>query len=258
MNDLSRSLLAAAREGLEPDAAAAARVRAKVAAAIAGAGATGATGAAAVIPAPAKAARTSALLKVGAALVTAGVVATLLVIAIPHRTPEPPRLSVPAADLEHDELRTEIRVAASSDASGASDADAPEIAPAARPPIRRAPLPAPAEPEPAARATEPATPAPTDATPLVEPATLSREVELIDLAMVSLRKNAPRAAIEAIRVFDRETFGHGQMAEDAAAIAIEAHCRLHEDVTDALADFDRTWPSSAQRERIQTSCFGHR
>jgi hypothetical protein len=74
--------------------------------------------------------------------------------------------------------------------------------------------------------------------------------------MVSLRKHAPGAAIEAIRVFDRETQGHGQMAEDAAAIAIEAHCALGDDVTDALARFDRTWPSSAQRERIQTACFG--
>lgn len=73
--------------------------------------------------------------------------------------------------------------------------------------------------------------------------------------MVSLRRNAPRAAIEAVRVFDRETLGHGQMAEEAAAIAIEAHCQLGDDVTDALADFDRTWPSSAQRERLQTACF---
>ena len=73
--------------------------------------------------------------------------------------------------------------------------------------------------------------------------------------MVSLRKHAPAAAIEAIRVFDRETLGQGQMAEDAAAIEIEARCRLGYSVTSQLAHFDRRWPESAQRERLQTACF---
>jgi hypothetical protein len=73
--------------------------------------------------------------------------------------------------------------------------------------------------------------------------------------MVSLRKKAPLAAIEAIRVFERETFGHGQMAEEAAAIEIEARCVLREDITAALVRFDREWPESAQRDRIQTACF---
>jgi hypothetical protein len=45
------------------------------------------------------------------------------------------------------------------------------------------------------------------------------------------------------------------MAEEAAAIEIEARCTLREDVISALADFDRKRPESEQRERIQTTCF---
>src|SRR4029079_19517735 len=82
----------------------------------------------------------------------------------------------------------------------------------------------------------------------VEPATLSREVELIDLATTALRKQAPLVGLEAIRVFERETLGRGQMAEEAAAIEIEARCTLHEDVSDALTRFDQNWPNSAQRD----------
>ena len=59
----------------------------------------------------------------------------------------------------------------------------------------------------------------------------------------------------AIRVFERETLGRGQLAEDAAAIEIEERGVLGEDVTALLASFDRTWLESAQRERIQCRCF---
>ncbi|HEU4610532.1 MAG TPA: hypothetical protein VFS15_00590 [Kofleriaceae bacterium] len=248
MTDLSRSLLAAAREGLAPDAAVAARVRAKVAAAVA-AGATGATGAATALRAPAaKAATTSSvLLKLGAVLVTVGVVAGVAVVGNRGRTPEAPHLAVPAS--EPDDLRADVRVAA------CNDVDDPRVvnpAPARQATAAVPDVAAPARSSAPARDTRTA-----DATaPAAEPASLSREVELIDLAMVSLRKNAPLAAIEAIRVFDRETLGQGQMAEEAAAIAIEAHCTLGDDVTDALDEFDRKWPSSAQRERLQTACFG--
>lgn len=228
MNELSRSLLAAAREGLAPDAAVAARVRAKVAAAV---GSASATGAAAAIP-TAKAGSASLLLKLGAALLVVGAVTAGAIATRSAPAPEAPRIALPAS--EPDMVRTDVHLAAANE------------------PLRSAATaasPAPAHHAPAALAPAAA------AGPAVEPASLSREVELIDLAMVSLRKHAPGAAIEAIRVFDRETQGHGQMAEDAAAIAIEAHCALGDDVSDALARFDRTWPSSAQRERIQTACF---
>lgn len=262
MTELSRSLLAAAREGLAPDPDAAARVRAKVAAAVA-AGTAAATGSHAVaastapasppvgapVAAPASTAPTAAagssslLLKLGAALLVVGVSAGIVVVGRDaERTPEVPQLSLPP---DHaDDVPPRVHVAAPNDPLALPDDPPVRATPAAQsssiPPVQAAP------------------PAPSVPAVERELATLSREVELIDLAMVSLRKNAPRAAIEAIRVFDRETFGKGQMAEEAAAIEIEARCTLREDVTAALADFDRTWPESAQRERIQTTCFARR
>ena len=244
MTELSRSLLAAAREGLAPDPAVAARVRAKVAAAVA-AGAVTATSsstarAAATDAATTKAAGSSALVKLGAALLVVGLAATALVIARSERAPEAPHVTVTPNDA--DEAAARVHVAAPND-----------------PPVL------PDQPQRSAARSKPPVSAPADDTsacapppaPAREPASLSREVELIDLAMISLRKNAPLAAIEAIRVFERETFGHGQMAEDAAAIEIEARCVLREDVIAALARFDRKWPESAQRERIQRTCFAH-
>lgn len=227
MTELSRSLLAAAREGLAPDAAVAARVRAKVAAAVGGA-----TGASTAIPA--KAGASSMLLKLGAALLAVGVLATAIVVGGSDRAPEAPRLGVVTS--EPDEVRTDVRVVSPNERPAMSASPRARVAPVA-PAERDAPV------ERDAPAEVPA-----------EPATLSREVELIDLAMASLRKNAPGVAIEAIRVFERETLGRGQMAEEAAAIEIEARCSLGEEVTAALARFDQTWPSSAQRSRIQASC----
>jgi hypothetical protein len=244
MTELSRSLLAAAREGLAPDAAVAARVRAKVAAAV---GATAATGAAVAIPA--KPATSSAAVKLGAALLAVGVVATVVVVAGRERSVQAPALSVPPVSGE--DVRTEVRVVAPTEPSRV----APHVR-RAEPAHATQPMAA-SEPHDAPTAASESHNAPTERAH-VEPASLSREVELIDLAMVSLRKHAPLAALEAIRVFERETLGHGQMAEDAAAIAIEAHCVLHDDVTAALAAFDRTWPESAQRERIQTACFARK
>lgn len=106
-------------------------------------------------------------------------------------------------------------------------------------------------------ATEPS--APKQATVATPPAaapvtTLAREVELIDRAMLALRRGAPVAALDSIALYDRETRGRGQMAEDAAAIAIEAHCTLGHDVRSRLAAFDRAYPSSAQRPRIAATC----
>jgi hypothetical protein len=88
----------------------------------------------------------------------------------------------------------------------------------------------------------------------VAPASLSREVELIDQAMTALRKHDPDAALAAMKSFDRETLGRAQMAEEAAAITIEARCFLGEDVSARIAAFDQTWPSSAERSRIADAC----
>jgi hypothetical protein len=119
-----------------------------------------------------------------------------------------------------------------------------------------------------ATAREPAAPAPLKqpaivhviaASPAVTPApvvevTLAREVELIDDAMASLHSGDATAALAAIAAFQRETAGHGQLLEEASAIEIEASCKLHLDVTDKLAAFDRAWPSSPERARLTAAC----
>jgi len=275
MTELSRSLLAAAREGLAPDAAVAARVRAKVAAAV-GASAAAATGSVAAIPG--KASTSAVVVKIGAALLAIGVVITVVATRRPARAPEMPGVTVTPRE---DDVRSEIRV----------------VAPAASPSDR---MQSPAQPHSKHASPTPAhasvsdgaaAPDATDATDAADasPASagsdasdasdasagaaatkrrtrrtdtdegdgvsLAREVELIDLAMVSLHKRAPHAALEAIKAYERETHGRGQMAEDAAAIEIEARCSMDLDATAAIARFDRKWPESAQRERIQTACF---
>jgi hypothetical protein len=98
----------------------------------------------------------------------------------------------------------------------------------------------------------PAAPAPrsTTASQVSAVPSLAREVELIDRAMVALRADDPGSALATLTIYQHETAGHGQLAEDAAAIDIEARCRRHEPVSDLLAAFERRWPHSAQRTRF--------
>jgi hypothetical protein len=97
-------------------------------------------------------------------------------------------------------------------------------------------------------------PAIPEMTPAREPASLGREVELIDNAMAAIRRHDAASALQTLTTFERETLGQAQLAEDAAAIELEARCALREDVTAKLAAFDTKWPSSAQRSRISTAC----
>jgi len=84
---------------------------------------------------------------------------------------------------------------------------------------------------------------------------LAREVELVDAAMASLRKGDATAALASVRLHRAETNNRGQLAEDAAAIEIEALCRLRDHrVVAKLEAFDTRWPESAQRSRLTTSC----
>ncbi len=248
MSDLSRSLLNAAREGLSPDAAIAARVRAKIAASVA-AGAATATAttvaSSATSPPPSiatgastKAGSTALLLKLTAALLVVGA-ATVALTTTRDRATDAPHLAMSTAN-DVDEPRTSERSVAH-DSSNAAAPALPSVTDVRRPAVAIDPSAIEIEVPPVA--------------PTAEPVSLSREVELIDLAMASLRKHAPAAALAAIHTFDRETLGRGQMAEEAAAIAIEARCGLQQDVTAALAAFDRAWPSSAQRSRVVTTCF---
>ena len=97
-------------------------------------------------------------------------------------------------------------------------------------------------------------PAPPAAAPILvvveHHADLAREVALIDAA----GRAEPRAALAVLQIYETETAGRGQLAEDAAAIAIEAHCKLHDDATAKLAAFDARWPTSAQRARLAEAC----
>jgi hypothetical protein len=73
--------------------------------------------------------------------------------------------------------------------------------------------------------------------------------------MAALRRGDASEALAAIRDYDRETLGGGQLAEDAAAIAVEAMCQRGDAAASARLDaFDRRWPHSAQRARLQTAC----
>jgi len=84
---------------------------------------------------------------------------------------------------------------------------------------------------------------------------LAREVELVDLAMAALRRGDAGTALVTVQRHAAETAGNGQLAEDAAAIEIEALCQLHDPARNAkLAAFDVRFPRSAQRSRLDRSC----
>jgi hypothetical protein len=239
MNDLSRNLLTAAREGMTPDAAAMARVRAKVAAATAGS-----TGAAVAIPVTKTGVSLGAKLAIVA--VTLGVVATAVVVTRPSAPSSSPHISI--APPVTDETPRAVRVTSTDRLAASGSIAVPPARPRASPAATAAPRGAAAARDAAAPAVEPAH----------EAMSLAREVELIDQAMRLVRRGAAPAALDVVATYEREARGLGQMAEDAAAIALEAHCSLGHDVTARLAAFDRRWPSSAQRSRIHDACFTKR
>jgi hypothetical protein len=244
MSDLSpatRALLEAARDGMGPDAAAIARMRGKIGAAAGGAAAAGGTA-------------------IGVKLIIVGIVAVAAVgagfyargsseelapvvahVAVPVAAPPAlaPALAPapPVRDIKIDSSLIEI-----------------EPLPAAPPPPKRA---VPQPPPPVKLAV---TAAPAPEIEVVKPAPpparigLAREVELIDRAMSSLRKRDFAGALAAAHTHAVETRGQGQMAEDAAAIEIEALCRQKVSVFDKLEAFDARWPTSAQRSRLTNTC----
>ncbi len=229
MSPSTRALLAAAREGLGPDPAAAARVKAKLDALLA------APAAAAAAASPAAAAGGGLAVKLAAAVALATASAAV-VIAVPTSRTEPTAVRAPALEdvISVDQPTVAIRAAAIVHDEVA--------APAVQTSVR----------EPAAvkhvRVTAPAV------TPPMPEVSLAREVQLIDDAMASLRSGHPTEALAAVAAYHRETGDRGQLTEEASAIEIEASCTLHVDVRDKLAAFDRTWPSSAQRSRLTAAC----
>jgi len=116
------------------------------------------------------------------------------------------------------------------------------------------PVPAPSA---VARVVAPAL-APAEAAPVAPTrrrAGLAREIELVDLANAALHRGDALAVLETIQIYDIETAGEGQLAEDAAAIEVESRCRARDAAAgDRLATFDRKWPRSAQRGRLTAAC----
>ncbi|MEJ7599349.1 MAG: hypothetical protein WKG01_15690 [Kofleriaceae bacterium] len=225
----SRALLDAAREGLSPDAAAIARVRSKVGLAVG----AGAAGTAAGLTLAGK----LGILAVVAAIATGGYLEAT-------RDPDPaPRATVATSPAVE---RPAAPTRAVEPPARAREAPAPSLAPA-KPVVK-----------PRAKSTTDVARAPAriEPKPIKLPnIDLAREVELVDRAMASLRRGDPRDALAAVRTHATETHGSGQLAEDAAAIEIEALCKLSDaSVTPKLASFESRWPHSAQRSRLTTSC----
>ena len=242
----ARALLDAAREGLSPDPAAVRRVHARIHAATGGAAAAG----------------TALGVKLGLiALVAAGVVAGAA--AYSRRGPtavSPPPIEL--ADPPEQPQRAAVHEAALPPRSSDEELIARE--PVSRAPIRRTaphsapgPMPAvaPAAPGPAPAAPGLAAPGPAPATGPAAGIALGREVELIDQAMAALRRGDPRGALRVTQDYAREAAGAGQLAEDAAAIEVEALCKLGDPAAgDRRARFDARFPGSAQRARLQAAC----
>ncbi len=231
----ARALLDAAREGMSPDAAAIARVRGKVAAAAGGAAAS------------------ALVLKLG----IAGVLAAVAIGALVTRGDAPasaPQVALPAETAParlHEVASVDVPVAvvAPSAVDPVDSVDSVDFVDSVDSvdSVEPAPIEMAAEPM---RRTE-ASPALT----VDAPADLAREVELIDRAMKALATNDPSRALATIKLHVVETRGRGQLAEDAAAIEIEALCRLHSPTVSAKLDtFDARFPRSAQRSRLSTHC----
>ena len=211
-----RALISASRSRLAPDAVTVARLHTSVQAAVAVGGGV-AAGATAVI---AKLA------------VVAVAVATVGTIAYVRHTSSPPAVAPTIA------MTT---------ATTTAD-DEPEVAPRIVA-VEREPAPRPpAGPVAAPIAAAPPVPPP-------PPPSLAREIDLVDRASKALHRGDHAAVLAIIHTYDAETSGHGQLAQDAAAIALEAVCASNDpDAATKLAAFTRRWPHSAQHTRLAAVC----
>ncbi len=240
----ARALLDAAREGLSPDPAAVRRVHARIHVATGGAAAAG----------------TALGVKLALiALVAAGVV----VGAGAYGRRGPAAVPLPAIELANPPERPLEATAHEVPPPPGDDEALIALLPVPHAPVRRtAPHPAP-EPKAVAPAAAMATPG---AGPVAQPGgqpgpqpgapiELGREVELVDQAMAALRRGDPRAALRVMQDYAREAAGGGQLAEDAAAIEVEALCKLGDpSAVDRRARFDARFPRSAQRARLAAAC----
>ncbi|MCX5747348.1 MAG: hypothetical protein NT062_33195 [Proteobacteria bacterium] len=225
----ARSLLDAARPALGPDAEAARRMRTRIAASVGG-GVGLATGAAAV-----KSGLAAKLAIVGVVAVIGGGAALFALT----RASDP--VDAPSVKFAVHAPRSPI-------------SDPPRPTSVGDDHVETLP-PSPEQEMPAVDARKkPVSPTTTPATPATQPS-LAREVEIVDRAMAALRGKDFRGALSAITTYTTETAGIGQLAQDAAAIEVEAACGLHAaDGPARLAAFDRRYPSSAQHARLEEAC----
>ena len=229
MSDLSpeaRRLLTEARSGLGPDPSTIARMQGRVLAQIA-------APSAAAAPLAAKASG----LAIAKIVAVTAIATTAAAVTVRHYISRPaPRISVAAP------------AAVPVPAAVPAPVTVPVPAPAAAIPV---PPPAPA---PHHRIHPPAPPAPAPPAP-APPPPLSRELALLDDATTAASSGDLPAALTQLRLYDRETSGRGQLAEDAAALEVELLCRLHDPTSSAaLASFDQRWPHSAERARLVVAC----
>lgn len=105
------------------------------------------------------------------------------------------------------------------------------------------------------QATRGATPRTDPPPPAESPQTLTAELEAVSSAQRALRSSKHAEALRAVRAYQRE-FPDGQLADEAAAIEIEALCGM-DSIDEARARakaFATTFPSSLQRAKVDRSC----
>ena len=228
MTDLDadcRALLDLGRDGLGPDPATVARLRSRVEATVVVAGgATAAAGFASKLGLTT--AKLIVLATTAVTLTTAAVVVhvranvAVMPVAVTADHAPPPVIAKPAR-------RPDPVVAP------------PPVIPPPPPPVRVA----------TAHRAPPAPPPPR--------ASLTRETELVDLATAAMRSGDLATLRATVQVYARETGNAGQLAEDIAAIEVEALCRANDsDAPTRLAAFDARWPHAGQRQRLTAACKG--
>jgi hypothetical protein len=237
----SRALVDAAREGLGPDDVAVRRMRGRIATAVASGAAVGGLAAGAHTATAASTTSSLAAGSVAAKLAVVAVVAAGTAVGtravITHRaTPRPAVVQVAPAPAVHVALPL---------------SPPPPRADVVEPIVVDSPLPAPPPPR-AHVHTQVAAVAPV---PSIARPSLARETELLDAALDAAAHSHFADAIAAIGRYRDATAGHGQLAEDADAIEIEALCRLDDARSGAaFTAFTARWPHAHDIGRLSAVC----